>query len=298
MKNFSRVGAYSMLSLMTWSCASARLRPEASDAAGAERILFIEGQAGRLRVSDGGSGDPAVIFLHGLGNDLESWDAQLDHVRAKRRAIAFDQRGHGESERARDGVYTIEALAEDLDAVVNALSIERFYLVGHSMSGAVLTTYASAHPEKILGLVYADAFADCHAIPRETLEAIMKREAAPSFGKKEIRESFMEMLADSRPSTRERVLNAVEKLDPPAFAALRKGLFTITDARPLLARTTAPRLSIEAENNPFPTTLISAIDPTATKKALPEVSHWLMMDNPNAFNRALDPFIGLPGSGL
>src|SRR5215468_8787615 len=95
----------------------------------AERT-FLEGGAGRLRVSDGGAGGIPVVFHHGLGSDWSCWQAQLDHLRATRRAVAFDARGHGESDRA--PAYTIEALADDLDRVVAQLGISRFVLVGHS----------------------------------------------------------------------------------------------------------------------------------------------------------------------
>src|SRR6266542_3653455 len=90
-----------------------------------EQFVWVEGGAGRLRVSDGGAGGVPVVFVHGLGADLETWRAQLEHVRAARRAIAYDQRGHGESDRARDGVYTIAALADDLDHVARALALDR-----------------------------------------------------------------------------------------------------------------------------------------------------------------------------
>ena len=103
------------------ACAGSRPPPQGA----AERFLSVEGGAGRLRVSDGGSGEPAVVFLHGLGSDLEAWRAQLDHLRLGRRAVAYDQRGHGGSDPARDGVYTVEALAADLGAVVRALGLRR-----------------------------------------------------------------------------------------------------------------------------------------------------------------------------
>jgi pimeloyl-ACP methyl ester carboxylesterase len=70
-----------------------------------------------------------------VGADLEVWRPQLDHLRATRRVIAYDQRGHGESEKARDGAYNLEALVADLEAVRRALGLERMVLVGHSMSG-------------------------------------------------------------------------------------------------------------------------------------------------------------------
>ena len=68
----------------------------------------VEGGAGKLSVSDGGQGEPAVLFVHGLGSELEAWRPELDRLRATRRVVAYDQRGHGASEKARDGVYTIE----------------------------------------------------------------------------------------------------------------------------------------------------------------------------------------------
>lgn len=85
--------------------------------------------------------------LHGLGYALEVWRPQIDHLRASRRVIAYDQRGHGASGKPRGGVYTLEALAPDLEAVRRGL--ERFVLVGHSLSGAVMTTYLGAHPEAV-----------------------------------------------------------------------------------------------------------------------------------------------------
>lgn len=251
----------------------------------------MEGGAGRLRASDGGTGGTPVVFLHGLGGDLEAWRAQLDHVRLQRRAIAYDHRGHGGSEPARDGVYTVEALTQDLERVVGALGLERFYLVGHSMSGAVLTTYAASHPEKVAGLVYVDAVGDFHAIPPAQIEAMKLRQGSPTFGKLQQRQAFTQMLATARPATRERVLAALERFDAPAFPALRRSMADFSAAE-LLPRYGGPRLAVEAAGNETPS-LYSALDKKAMKVVVPGVSHWLMMDDPEAFQRALDPFIGL-----
>src|SRR5258708_9877088 len=106
----------------------------ASGDAANESVYFIDGKAGRLRISDGGSEGTSVLFVHGLGCRIDCWRAQLDHLRPFRRAIAYDQRGHGDSDRSRAGVYTIEALADDLEAVVGPLGLERVFLVGPSMA--------------------------------------------------------------------------------------------------------------------------------------------------------------------
>ncbi|HTP26567.1 MAG TPA: alpha/beta hydrolase [Anaeromyxobacteraceae bacterium] len=276
----------SFLSLL--GCATAPATPSQA-APNAERISMVAGRAGRLRVSDGGTGGVPVVFLHGLGSDLEAWRAQLVHLRSSRRAIAYDQRGHGGSDDARDGVYTIAALVEDLDAVASSLGLNRFYLVGHSMSGEILTAYAAAHPERLAGLVYADALGDLTAIPKPQIEQMLQQESSPAFGKQQEREIFSRMLLVAQPSTRERVLTSLDRLTPSRFAALRRSMVEFR-ARPLLRQFRGPRLVIEAAGPPNPA-LFSTLDPTASRTQLAGVSHWLMMDDPDGFNRTLDAFI-------
>jgi len=274
------------------ACAGARTPPAGRQ----ERLLAVEGGAGRLRVSDGGSGEPAVVFLHGLGSDLEAWRAQLDHLRPRWRAVAYDQRGHGGSDPARDGVYTIEALAADLDAVLRALGIHRAVLVGHSLSGTVVTAWAGAHPEAVAGLVYADAVGDFHAIPREAVEERRRQDQVVGGDAVARQRVFAEILGtEARPATRERVLAAVARLDAPAFAALRGSMFEFR-VGDRLAGYRGPVLAVEAEGADYPI-MASKVVPRASRVAIPGVSHWLMMDDPEAFHRALDAFLGALETG-
>ena len=261
-----------------------------------ERLLIVAGGAGRLQVSDGGTGEPAVVLVHGLGSELEAWRAQLDHLRPGRRAVAYDQRGHGRSEPARDGVYTIEALAADLDSVIRALGLRRVILVGHSLSGAVITAWAGAHPDAVAGLVYADAVGDFGAIPRESLEAQARQDEAMSADPGARRQVFAEMLgAAARPATRERVLASVSRLDGPAFGRLRRSLFEFR-VGDRLAGYGGPVLAIEAEGADFPI-MASKVVPRATRTTLAGVSHWLMLDDPSAFDQALDAFLAAVAAG-
>ena len=80
--------------------------------------------------------------------------------------VALDLRGHGNSDPALQGDDSIESMAEDIDDVVNALGLQRFVLVGHSMGGSVSIAYAGIHPEKVAGLLLAD--------PQETREGYLK----------------------------------------------------------------------------------------------------------------------------
>ena len=90
----------------------------------------------RLRYLDWGqpSGDP-LLFLHGGGQTARTWDVVCHELclGQHRRAIALDQRGHGDSEWAYDFDYGPEAHARDTLGLVDHLGLERFTVVGMSM---------------------------------------------------------------------------------------------------------------------------------------------------------------------
>ena len=115
---------------------------------------FVKGPQGRLRVDDGGSGRGVpVLFVHGNGASRVQWRHQLEHLRPSRRAVAFDLRGMGESELARNHDYSIDAMTDDVQAVADALQLRRFVIVGHSFGGNVVAAYVAKHPDRVAAVV-------------------------------------------------------------------------------------------------------------------------------------------------
>src|SRR5260221_14334906 len=79
-----------------------------------ERLVTIEGPAGRLALSDGGAGAGGpVLFVHGMAGSEEVWRGTLERLRATRRAAALGLRGHGDSHGARGRAATPPGLAAD-----------------------------------------------------------------------------------------------------------------------------------------------------------------------------------------
>src|SRR5262245_60246641 len=72
----------------------------------------------------GGQGDTALVFLHGWCGERAYWKQQLPVFAADFRVVAFDQAGHGESGKDRK-VWSVGALAGDVEAVVKALGLKR-----------------------------------------------------------------------------------------------------------------------------------------------------------------------------
>jgi len=105
------------------------------------------------RLGDGSD----VVLLHGLSGDAASWHpAVLGRLAAVRCLTLVDLRGHGRSGRPASG-YTTRHLADDLARLLDALSIPRAHLIGHSFGGAVALHFALLHGDRARSLVLADA---------------------------------------------------------------------------------------------------------------------------------------------
>ena len=109
-----------------------------------------------LRAWEWPGNPPAMLLLHGIGNYGRYWDFFADAIADRRRLVATDARGHGESGRPADG-YAPQEFVADAIAVLDALAIERALVVGHSMGGTHAIRLAAAHPDRVERLVIVDA---------------------------------------------------------------------------------------------------------------------------------------------
>ena len=103
-----------------------------------------------LRVT-GEATAPALIFLHHFGGAGRTWDSVIRQLEPGFKCVALDQRGFGNSSAA--GGYGVTAMADDLLAIVDALNLERYVLIGHSMGGKVALSVAGHRPAGLEGLV-------------------------------------------------------------------------------------------------------------------------------------------------
>lgn len=95
-----------------------------------------------------------MICANGIGVSTCFWRYLEDHFADSRPVIAWDYRGHGNSEFPRDlDALTMESNADDLRRVMDAFGHERAVLLGHSMGCQVIYTFAHLFPERAAGLV-------------------------------------------------------------------------------------------------------------------------------------------------
>jgi 3-oxoadipate enol-lactonase len=104
---------------------------------------------------DGPGGAPWVTMSNSLGTTYGMWDAQIDAFAQRYRVLRYDQRGHGETD-ASPGPYSFELLADDVLALLHALSIPQTHFVGLSMGGMTGMTLAMRNPRLLRTLVLCD----------------------------------------------------------------------------------------------------------------------------------------------
>lgn len=125
---------------------------------------------------------PPILLLHGLASSSHIWNLVAPLLAARGHVVtAFDQRGHGESEKPDSG-YDFDTIVADDGAAVKALDIAHPVVVGHSWGAAVALQYAVTYPESITSLVLVDgATNQLSARPGWSREQAQKDLAPPRF---------------------------------------------------------------------------------------------------------------------
>lgn len=104
----------------------------------------------------GNEGATPLVLVHGLSSSSAAWQRVAEHLAGRFHVLGLDQRGHGDTTWAADGDYGTDAYVADLEAFVDALGLERFVLVGHSMGGHHTIAYTARHPERVICAVAND----------------------------------------------------------------------------------------------------------------------------------------------
>ena len=119
-----------------------------------------------------GQGKVAVVLLHCWACDRSFWKEQVGPLARRYRVVTVDLGGHGASGDGRER-FTVASLGGDVQAVVEALRLERVVLVGHSLGATVALDAARRMPGRVAGVVAVDALHDVEKrLPRETAEKL------------------------------------------------------------------------------------------------------------------------------
>jgi 3-oxoadipate enol-lactonase len=105
---------------------------------------------------EGPADAPIVTMSHSLAANLSMWDPQMSVLTARYRVLRYDTRGHGGTD-VPEGPYSLDQLAEDVRALLQALGIQRTSFIGLSMGSMIGQVLALTYPEMIQCLILCEA---------------------------------------------------------------------------------------------------------------------------------------------
>lgn len=253
---------------------------------------------GRISFRQAGSG-PDLVLLHGLAGNSRTWEEQIAAFSGSWRVTAWDAPGYGLSDTV---TPTVDTYAATLAALVDALELPNFVLLGHSMGGVVAGRFAGNYPERLQALVLSCTLLGRRQTPGAPLSApylarLTELETLPAqeYGARRAKS----MAAETCPP------EIVARLTGIAAETRRDGLemamrlIAEADNTAALASLSLPVLVLTGEEDRTVTrelsdALIGALaggSAQVTTAALPGVGHAPYLEDTAAYNSALSGFL-------
>jgi pimeloyl-ACP methyl ester carboxylesterase len=229
---------------------------------------------------------PVLILLHGSGGDSSVWENQIGGFGHNITVIAPDLPGHGQS----DGPQrtTVKDYAVWLKTFTEQLKISRFFLLGHSLGGAIAQEYARSFPQKVQGLIIAGSgtqfmvAADYVETVKNNFPAAVHASCLTAYAAGNVSSLYEKgyaMLSRNGKETLHNDLAVCSAFDSSAW----------------ISAITVPALVICGSDDkitlPESSQMLASLIPAAQLKILARAGHMAMMEAAAKFNEAIKTFV-------
>jgi pimeloyl-ACP methyl ester carboxylesterase len=246
---------------------------------------YVERDGVRVWFEDRGRG-AAVLLTHGYGATLRMWEPQWEALGERFRLIAWDVRGHGQSDAPEDAsLYSEAAAVGDMAAILDACDVSVAVVGGLSLGGYLSLAFHLAHPGRT--------------------RALMLFDTGPGYRSEEGRRRWNAMADELARGLDERGFTALgggaevrmaEHRSARGLALAARGILAQRDARVIdsLPAIAVPTLVLWGERDEAfvkPGEYMAAKIPGAMRVVLPNAGHAANLDQPQAFNAAVTSFL-------
>lgn len=237
-----------------------------------------------------GSGEPTLVLVHGWSCDARYWRAQVPYFSKKNRVVVLDLAGHGHSGATRSQ-YSMKAFGEDVRAVTEATGSRSVILIGHSMGGSVIAEAARLMPNKVLGLIGVDTLENIEypMTSEELNQMIAPLEKDFQTGSRQFVKEMI--LPHTDPLIREWILADIAAASPAvALSAMKEMMsqYISGEAAKIFDEIRVPVIIVKGDLWP--------VNYEANRRhmfsfdaiVLKDTDHFLMLDRPVEFNKAME----------
>lgn len=242
-------------------------------------------------------GSPLVVFIHGLGADVEMWVYQLRVLaEAGMRPVAMDIPGFGKTPLEGEG-WSIRLISGRLGQWLEALSPEPKMVVGLSMGGVIAQQLALDFPEQVERLVLASTFASLRPRSWKNWAYLLRRSGTVLLkgSAAQAEQVANHLFPDhSQAVYRQMVIEKIRQANPLAYRKAMQSLM-LFDSRRWVARIRVPVLVMTgAQDGTVPVaaqTELTKFLPDARQIIIPQAGHAINVDQPELFNQHLLGFL-------
>lgn len=242
-----------------------------------------------------------VILIHGFPFSHKMWmlpGGQTEALAGTYRVIAYDVRGHGESE-VGDGMYSIEFFADDLLGLMEHLNIQQATVLGLSMGGYIALRAIQKKPERFKALILCNTRADADSneakIRRAAAIRAIKTNGPKIFAQEMVKNLFAPQSFETKQTAVKFIESTIERTAPLALCGTELALASRIDSTPSLSSINVPTLVMTGELDAIaPPEIAKSMKeniPNAEFFVIPQAAHLSNLENPEEFNKHLTEFL-------
>ena len=249
-------------------------------------MAYIERDGVKVYFEDHGEG-PGVLLSHGFSASSTMWREQIETLKDRYRVMTWDMRGHGQSDYPDDpAAYSEAHSTADMAAILDACGLQKAVIGGLSLGGVMSLAFHLNHPGRTAALMLFDT--------------------GPGFKKDAARDAWNQRANEQASQFETEGLAALSGSNAVTIAGHRDASGLVHAARGMLAQSgdqliqSLPNIAVPtlvlvgADDTPFhaATDYMAGKIPGAQKVVIPDAGHAANIDQPAAFNQAMESFLG------
>ena len=236
---------------------------------------------------------PVVCITHSLASDGGSWVEQLPALlQAGFRVLRLDMRGHGGSDPV-TGDYTMKALADDVAAVLDGLSIPRVHYIGLSIGGMIGQAFAIDHRAKLISAMWCDTLPASPAgaaMWEERMSTVRRANSLEPLADATVERWFTDAFRPRNPGRWKQIRDTVAATTPAGYLGCSAAIMNF-DFTSQLASLRVPVLVVCGADDPGTPAAdnrrLAGLVQGGRYEEIPNARHFPNVERPDAFNRIM-----------